>query len=205
MKSLNDLKQKEKEDRRILILNTALDLFSTRDFRQVTSREIARAAGMSAGTLFNYYRNMDELFLDIFLKNAGDLAERIRSECGEPPLLRDLCDFYISYLNDHMVFYQMMGLFMIGSGLSQESTKKLNHYMRSLLDTLEESVKTAGIQGNTREVAHALFSALNGIMISYARYPGRTPENIRGYTRKLADIVACAFLSLDGNNLALGG
>jgi AcrR family transcriptional regulator len=195
-KSLTDLKQRERDDRRKLILNTALDLFSTRDFRKVTSREIAKAAGMSIGTLFNYYRNMDELFLDIFLKNAGDLVERINSVCGEPPVLSILCDEYVTYLNDHMVFYQMMGLFMIGSELSLESTEKLNQYMRSIMDRLESSVKAAGITGNTREISHSLFSALNGIMISYARYPGRTPETIRGYTRKLAGIIAGAFISL---------
>jgi hypothetical protein len=81
-------------------------------------------------------------------------------------------DIYITFLNDHMVFCQMMGHFMLGAGLSAQSTEKLNHYMRLLLDPLEGALRSAGIANDTRTLSHAPFSALNGIMISYARYPG---------------------------------
>ena len=95
-----------------------------------------------------------------------------------------------------MTFYQMMGHFMLGAGLSVQSTEKLNHYMRRLLDPLEAALRSAGIAPDSRTLSHALFSALNGIMISYARYPGRSADEIRSYTRRLAEVVAHAFLRL---------
>ncbi len=195
-RSLADLKHQERENRRILILNTALELFSSKDFRQVTSREIAKRAGMGVGTLFNYFKTMDELFLDIFLKNTEDLTLMIHSSCEDPPVLSTVCDVYISFLNDHMIFYQMMGHFMLGGDLSPQGTEKLNHHMRLLLDPLEAAVLAAGIPGDTRCLSHAIFSALNGIMISYARYPGRTAGEIRDYTRHLAGIIADTFSGL---------
>ena len=195
-RSLMDLKREERENRRRLILDTALALFAAKDFRQVTSREIAKKAGMSVGTLFNYYKTMDALFLDIFLKNSEELAQMIRSSGRDPADLQTVCDIYITFLNDHMVFYQMMGHFMLGAGLSLQSTEKLNHYMRLLLDPLEAALRSAGIAQDTRTLSHALFSALNGIMISYARYPGRSAEEIRCYTRRLAEVLAHAFLRL---------
>jgi AcrR family transcriptional regulator len=195
-RSLTDLKREERENRRRLILETALALFASKDFREVTSREIARKAGMSVGTLFNYYKTMDALFLDIFLKNTEALTQMIQSSGRDPADLPAVCDIYITFLNDHMVFYQMMGHFMLGAGLSVQSTEKLNHYMRRLLDPLEAALRSAGITPDSRTLSHALFSALNGIMISYARYPGRSAEEIRSYTRRLAEVVARAFLRL---------
>lgn len=195
-KSLSDLKQQERGDRRKLILDTACELFATKDFRQVTGREIAKNAGMSIGTLYNYYRNLDELFLDIFLRSTEDLTQLIDSTGENPLALSLLCEIYITYLNEHMTFYQMMGHFMLGSDLSPDATEKLNQYMRSLIDRLEASVKAAGIPGNTRIISHAIFSAMNGTMISYASYPGRTPDNIRQHTLRLTDIILKAFVCL---------
>ena len=40
------------------------------------------------------------------------------------------------------------------------------------MDRVQAIIVAAGVKGETRLVAHALFSALNGIMISYARVPG---------------------------------
>ena len=71
-----------------------------------------------------------------------------------------------------MTFYQMMGHFMLGGKLSAEGTEKLNLVMRGLMDRVQAIIVAAGVKGETRLVAHALFSALNGIMISYAQIPG---------------------------------
>jgi len=188
------LKQKERDERRRLILESARDLFSRKDFLKVNIREIAKAAGVSVGTIYNYYADMDELFLDIFLKGAEEITEILdRENNGEFPSLERLCNIYISYLNENMTFYQMMGHFMLGGELSADPTKKLNHMMRLLMDRIEGSVRAMGIRQDTRMVSHALFSALNGIMISYARYPGRDAEEIKRHTTKLAGIIATVF------------
>jgi hypothetical protein len=57
---------------------------------------------------------------------------------------------------------------------------------------------SVGYKTNSLITAHALFSALNGIMISYARYPGKTDEEIRRHTLRLAESIAGVF---SGKNL----
>lgn len=193
-KKLDQLKEQERNNRRKLILDAARGLFATQDFRNVTTRQIARAAGMSIGTIYNYYANLDELFLDVFLKNAETLVGRIDEITNEnPPALRDMCLLYVAFLNDNMTFYQMMGHFMLGGELSPVGAEKLDRMMRPLMDRIESCVQAAGLGGDTRLKAHALFSALNGLMISYARYPGRSPGEIRKHTLRLAGLVADIF------------
>lgn len=191
---LADLKNSERDARKKLILEAARSLFSKKDFQHVTVREIAGEAGVSVGTIYNYYADLDELFLDVFLKNAEEITCLLdRESSGGVLTLDTLCRTYITYLSRNMTFYQMMGYFMLGGQLSNESTEKLNRMMRTLLDRIEAILKAKPFSGDTRSLSHALFSALNGIMISYAGYPGRNMDEITTYTTKLAGIIADVF------------
>jgi AcrR family transcriptional regulator len=191
-----DLKLKEKDARRKLILYAARELFAKKDFRSVTVREIAKTAGVSIGTIYNYYANLTDLFLDVFLKSAEEIEQILSTKNQSPaPSLSKFCELYISYLNDNMTFYQMMGHFMLAGDLPPEATDKLNHVMRMLMDRIEERISAQGMRQQTRFLAHALFSALNGIMISYARYPGRTADEIKIHTLRLAKIISRTFAS----------
>jgi AcrR family transcriptional regulator len=192
---LSEIKQYERETRRRLILAAAQKLFAENDFRSVTVREIAKAAEVSIGTIYNYYANLDELFFDVFVEGTEEITEllQIEEKKNQPGSLARLCEVYIGYLNENMTFYQMMGHFMLGGRLSDEGTEKLNLVMRALMDRVEVIVRSSGIKGETRLVAHALFSALNGIMISYAQYPGRSRDEIRRHTQRLAQVIAGCF------------
>jgi AcrR family transcriptional regulator len=193
-KKLEDLKQIERDSRRKIILDAALELFAVKDFRSVTVREISRHAGVSIGTIYNYYPNLTELFLDVFLDSAAEITQMLdRMSSKKTPTLEQLCEFYISYLNDNMTFYQMMSHFMLGGELSPDATRKLDEIMRKLMNRIETALLSVGYKTNSRITAHALFSALNGIMISYARYPGKTDEEIRRHTLRLAKMIAGVF------------
>lgn len=190
--TLGELRIREREIRRELILAAAQRLFAEKDFRSVTVREIAREAGVSPGTIYRYYENLDDLFIDILLAGARAITSLIDAECSTDSgcSLRRFCEIYIAYLNENMTFYQMMGHFMLGGNFPLEKAEKLNPVMRDLMDRLEGIIQKAGLTGDTRLVSHALFSALNGIMISYARYPGRNLDEIRRHTLRLAGVVA---------------
>lgn len=186
----------ERDTRRRIILDAALGLFAEKDFKSVTVREIARQAGVSIGTIYNYYPSLTELFLEVFLTSAEEIARQLSaSPSGNPPDLEEVCRIYITYLNDNMTFYQMMSHFMLGGFLSQDAIAKLDETMKALMNRIAAALSAAGVRDHLRLTAHALFSALNGIMISYARYPGKTDAEIRRHTLRLAGIIARVFKS----------
>ena len=191
---MQDLKKTERDSRRKIILDSALDLFAIKDFRSVTVREIAKHAGVSIGTIYNYYPNLTGLFLDVFLNSAEEITHRFDDMSRkELPTLEQLCEFYITFLNDNMTFYQMMSHFMLAGELSSEAIQKLDEIMRELMNRIEKTLVSAGMQTNSRITAHALFSALNGIMISYARYPGKSDDDIRRHTVRVAKVISGIF------------
>jgi len=193
--TLEELKIREREARRDLIVTAAQSLFSVKDFRQVTAREIAKTAQVSPGTIYRYYRNLDDLFIDIFLNHAQQIAQLIDveyQEAGECTVER-FCEIYITYLNENMTFYQMMSHFMLNGELPPDTSHKVDPTMRILMDGVERILIDAGSSHDSRIGAHALFSALNGTMISYARYPGRSLAEIKNHTLRLAKAIAERF------------
>ncbi|OQX62654.1 MAG: hypothetical protein B5M56_05815 [Desulfococcus sp. 4484_241] len=192
--SLAELKKSEKEARRLLIMRAAQALFAENGFKGVTVRQIAKKAGVSIGTIYNYYAGLDDLFFDIFLEHTKEILEIMSGHAEKNELTpQTVGKLYITYLQRNMSFFQLMGHFMLGGVLSPESADKLNTVMRTLMTRLENVLKKAGICGDTRIRTHAFFAALNGIMISYARYPGRSEKEINAHIQRLTEEIASLF------------
>jgi AcrR family transcriptional regulator len=64
------LKRKERitRDRRKQILKAALSVFSTRGYGESTMADVAQAAGVGVGTLYNYYKNKRALLISMVQK-----------------------------------------------------------------------------------------------------------------------------------------
>ena len=60
-KNIRIPKQKRSIERKNLIKNTALLLFSEKDYANVSTNEIAKTAGVSIGSLYSYYPNKKAL------------------------------------------------------------------------------------------------------------------------------------------------
>src|SRR3712207_4718904 len=58
------------EERRRVIIEAALALFSRKGFRGTTTREIAEAAGCNEATIFKYFATKDELYSAILETKA---------------------------------------------------------------------------------------------------------------------------------------
>src|SRR2546421_9467693 len=62
--------------KRDLILRAATDVFADRGFFNAQVADVARAAGIAAGTVYLYFRSKDDLLVSIFERTMRDgLAE----------------------------------------------------------------------------------------------------------------------------------
>src|SRR6056297_621772 len=103
--TLSYLKAQERDARRRLILNAARELFAKKNFRNVTVREIAKSAGVSIGTIYYYYDNLGELFLDVFFKSAESVTFWLDQELkNEIPSIKHICSAYIEFMYENMTF-----------------------------------------------------------------------------------------------------
>lgn len=87
------------DERRSQILQVAIKLFSQNGFRGTTTKEIARAAGVSEAMVFRHFATKDELYHAILDYKAceGRAANPMETICGA-----------LEAKDDEQVFYQMI-------------------------------------------------------------------------------------------------
>ena len=72
------LRERKKRQTRALIAETARRLFAERGFDAVTVAEVARAADVSEGTVFNYFPTKEDLFYGGMEAFEAELVEAVR-------------------------------------------------------------------------------------------------------------------------------
>ncbi|MFD8716834.1 TetR/AcrR family transcriptional regulator [Streptomyces sp. NPDC059629] len=81
------LRERKKRETRQRISNVATVMFREHGFDRVTVTEVARAAGVSAMTVFNYFPRKEDLFLDRIPEAVEAFAGAVRGRAAdEPPL-----------------------------------------------------------------------------------------------------------------------
>ncbi|MEW2304436.1 TetR/AcrR family transcriptional regulator [Streptomyces sp. NPDC006655] len=81
------LRERKKRETRQRISNVATVMFREHGFDRVTVAEVARAAGVSAMTVFNYFPRKEDLFLDRIPEAVAAFAGAVRDRApGESPL-----------------------------------------------------------------------------------------------------------------------
>jgi TetR/AcrR family fatty acid metabolism transcriptional regulator len=73
----------EKGDKRDALLRAATDTFAARGFFNSQVADIARTAGVAAGTVYLYFRSKDDLLISIFEKTMKEAIEAGRQTIGE--------------------------------------------------------------------------------------------------------------------------
>jgi TetR/AcrR family fatty acid metabolism transcriptional regulator len=73
----------EKGDKRDALLRAATDTFAARGFFNSQVADIARTAGVAAGTVYLYFRSKDDLLISIFEKTMKDAIETGRQTIGD--------------------------------------------------------------------------------------------------------------------------
>ncbi len=194
--TLEKMRQEEREARRNLILDAAVKLFSSMPFKQVGMRDIAAEAGMSAASLYRYFADRDELFVEAFIRENNAItkvfADYMESTEGNDPV-KAVCKILVRYLIENEAFFQMMTHFMIDGQINDESLTKFNALEVGTLNIIERALKEAGADGSIRLMAHGMLAALNGIVITYRNYPGRSKEEAKNHMMRLAELIATVF------------
>lgn len=81
-----EFKEQMIEARRTQILRGAAEVFAKKGFHKATTKEIAQAAGVAEGTIYNYFENKRELFLGIIqMFTAASLQQILLDNPSKDP------------------------------------------------------------------------------------------------------------------------
>jgi TetR/AcrR family fatty acid metabolism transcriptional regulator len=63
--------------RRESIIQAAIEVFSKRDFKTASISEIAQTAGVADGTIYQYFRNKEDLFFSIPIEKTNEFRSQL--------------------------------------------------------------------------------------------------------------------------------
>lgn len=97
-------------ERRQQLLDAALEVFSQRDFDEVSVDEIAEAAGVSHGLIFQYFGTKKDLYITIVEPLIEQFRARVRPDLDKPPAerLRDSIRTYSEIISQHPDGYRFL-------------------------------------------------------------------------------------------------
>lgn len=164
-----DRKQREKEQRRIEIIDAAEKLFYKKGFDNVTMDEIAEAVELSKGLLYVYFKNKDSLFFAIVNRVHREfyrqLKERIDGNTSGGEQLRTMILFLVEFTKDNQDYNDMACTFgpVIWSRMSPEYDQLLGENTMAYNLWLNGAINRGMADGSIRnDISPALF----GIYIS---------------------------------------
>lgn len=156
-------------DKREAISKAAVKVFAQRGFFNAQVADVARAAGVAAGTVYLYFRSKDEILTSIFERTMKDgIAEgRSALEGVTDPVerLRSLARMHLQRLGrdrDLAVVFQVE-LRQTTKFMEQLSSSQLRTYLGQLRDAVADGQASGAFttKVNPTLAAKALFGALD--------------------------------------------
>ena len=116
------LREKQKADRTRRILEAASRLFREGGYGAIRIEDIAHAAEVSVGTLYNYFTNKGDLLLAIVSMEVEEVLESGKSIVADPPadVARALAAL-IGIYYDHSLFYLSKEMWRTAMAISIEA------------------------------------------------------------------------------------
>ncbi|CAN5584619.1 TetR/AcrR family transcriptional regulator [soil metagenome] len=148
--------------RREQILQTAVDLFSQRGFKGTTTKEIARAAGVSEAMVFRHFATKDELYKAI-LDNKGcddgvrhfpwDKNEALKRAIEQKDDFAVFYNIAFDALNKHQEDVGFMRLLFYSALEEHELAHRFfNEFISRIYDFIGGYIKTRQQDGAMREM-----------------------------------------------------
>ncbi|MEJ2640663.1 MAG: TetR/AcrR family transcriptional regulator [Desulfosarcinaceae bacterium] len=191
------LREDERETRRELIVETAMDLFRSRQVSKIGMRDIAKKAGISAAAIYRYFPSRDDILVEAIVKHIQAVEARLEKQFLEgKDSLEDLAIASVDYLLDEESLFQMMGHFMVTGRVNPQALEKFNTVQRYFFNLLDKVNRQAGLGERHRLYSHAIYASIVGVVMTFRNYPGRGKEEIRRHVHRLTRLVADAFLLL---------
>jgi AcrR family transcriptional regulator len=166
-----------KEDTLKRIRKAAAQLFRANGFEGTTTREIAKAAGIAAGTLFNYFPSKEAIangFLhEALARGASDYDRRRR---GDESLEEDLFLYIISDLRQLKPHRQLVPI-LLETALSPVVVNEAQQVQASQLEKIERLLHTHTAVEPTTITLHLYWTLYTGVLSFWVKDSSRNQED----------------------------
>jgi len=170
------------EDKRQAILAAAIEVFAAHGLGAATAK-IAGRAGVSEGTLFNYFSNKDALLNALYLVLKGELSEVMLPGFPDDQDLRSKTSHiwrcYIGWGVDQPDKRKCMALLSLSDRVGDETRKRAMVGFAQINQVIHQSVEGGSFCGRSPDFAGAIMAALAETTMDFIQ---RERDNAEFYT-----------------------
>jgi AcrR family transcriptional regulator len=179
--------------RREQIVEAATRVFAEKGFRRSTTREVARAAGVSEGTIYNYFEDKDALLLAILdrlnetERRAADFEEGMATDF--PGFLKEYLRRRISLMwENREVFRVVLSEILVNAELR---ARYLQRVVDPTMKIAEENFRLRVEQGEARETdAPLAMRSVAGAVLGILVLGLLDDEEINSRSDEVPDVLA---------------
>ena len=172
--------QKRKLDKRQQIINAAVEVFARTGFHGSRVADVARAAEVADGTIYNYFKSKDDILISIFEEKMGDMIEQAETAIADlaDPLDKLCClaRFHMDNVERHKNVAKVLQVELRLSNTFMKEYKpvRLRQYMDIIGRVIEEGIASGAIRSDVSSVIvrRAFFGALDEIAMQWILTPG---------------------------------
>lgn len=187
-----ELKEKEREARKQIIIESALSLFLKRPFYDVGMRDVADEAGVSPATLYRYFPSQEDLFIEAFLQDIAAVSKQFKAlvKSDEPATIEDFAVAFVEHLFENESTFQMMTYLMLKDNLANPAMGKFDSVTKVFFDGFADFLERCGVKENARIYSHSFIASITGIIMTFRNHPFKKKELVREHIMKLTRATA---------------
>ncbi len=190
LSSFARLKKNEREIRKNLIITAAMELFEEKNFWDISMRDIAGKAGVSASSLYRYFPSRDDLFIEALLIDVNHIENLLKERMVNGDDIEALAIAVVDYCLDNEPTFQMMCHFLM-RGKEIKGVNEKFHSVQLYFHRMFRQVINNISGGEDVSDLHirAFFASLAGIVMTFRNFPGYDEVDRRAYMHKLALLI----------------
>lgn len=191
------IRDEQKEQRRLLIIDKAIELFAKRGYANTKIGDIAKAADMSVGLMFHYFESKEKLFEELVRYGAQVAADTPREMNFENPLdyFEGFLKMLLHYAKEQpriMYMFVIMGQLQRGEGIPEHILEiaRSGDQIGQSAEIIEAGQQYGYFrEGDPYLLAFTFWSSVQGVMEQLAVHPEMLENDMLPETDWIIDII----------------
>ncbi len=164
---LDKLRESEREVRKAIIMQAATTLLTSKPFHEISIRDIAKEAGISVASIYKYFQNQEDLFLEILIVSVRDIVTCIQQEYQNRTVsIRKLSNRFIDDILENETFFRLSCNFLIRGWNNTETMDKFVAFQKQFKAIVKELLKTAGVEDESLIFTRGFIATAFGIVLT---------------------------------------
>lgn len=165
-------KEREYRTRREEILKASERVFAQKGFHNSTVAEIAKESEFAIGTIYQFFKNKEELYFTMMLEKFDLLYTTLLTELGKNTKclekLSCLVEVVLSFIEQNVDFFKIFTLELnvlhpnMENKLKEQLIKKHFIYVKLISDIIREGMNEGVLkEGNSDDLSSSLYGMIN--------------------------------------------